>query len=74
MTKAPDDLTLDEVASLARQMAIVIDSEDCYLSDRQHEWALDLAFQAGKQDYRRINEKSVSFMWQIVRGDYADCR
>ncbi|GEM_PF-2467268 len=74
MTKAPDDLTLEEVLSLARQMAIVIDIEDCYLSDRQHEWGLDLAYQFARQDYRGVNEKSINFMWQIVRGNYAECR
>jgi hypothetical protein len=74
MTKAPDDLTLDEVMSLARQMAIVIESEDCYLSDRQHEWALDLVHQLGRQNYRGFTEKSINFMWQIVRRDYAECR
>ncbi|WP_313242945.1 hypothetical protein [Stutzerimonas nitrititolerans] len=72
-TKAPDDLTLDEVVSLARQMAIVIDIEDCYLSDRQHEWALDLSHRLGKQDYRGFTEQAINFMWQIVRGNYADC-
>ena len=73
MTKAPDDLTLDEVLALARQMAIVIEKEDCYLSGPQHEWALDLAHQLGRQNYRGFNEKSINFMWQIARGNYADC-
>jgi hypothetical protein len=54
-------------------MAVVISQEPCYLSDRQEEWAIDLAEQIGKQNYRGVNERSIGFMWQIVRGDYADC-
>lgn len=72
-TKAPDDLTLDEVVSLARQMALVVIAECCYLSGRQLEWALDLSDQINAQDYSGFTEQAINFMWQIVRGNYADC-